>query len=188
MSLECPNCREPVSFLRTFRTPAWGRFACKACGSILGISVGRRILGIGLWVAVLAFLLLVARIQVYGMIGFLATLLLCMPVIFYLADDVVLVDRRAFTCRRCGYSLENLPEARCPECGTSFDPRERECILQRIASARPLPKFRWATVFAILLLALLLAANLYTYFVWGKQASPAAAAPTIAPAPAAEPP
>lgn len=37
------------------------------------------------------------------------------------------LDQRAIKpghCRECGYDLEGLPESRCPECGSSFDPEE----------------------------------------------------------------
>lgn len=27
-------------------------------------------------------------------------------------------------CKSCDYSLENLPEHRCPECGRAFDPND----------------------------------------------------------------
>ena len=30
--------------------------------------------------------------------------------------------RRKGVCRRCGYALRGLPETRCPECGTPFEP------------------------------------------------------------------
>jgi hypothetical protein len=33
--------------------------------------------------------------------------------------------RRHGLCVRCGYSLRGLPEPRCPECGTPFDPKLR---------------------------------------------------------------
>jgi hypothetical protein len=29
----------------------------------------------------------------------------------------------SFTCRKCGYDIRGLPEPRCPECGTPFDPK-----------------------------------------------------------------
>jgi hypothetical protein len=128
-----------------------------------------------------------ARIQVYGTLGFAAIMLSLMLVILYGMERVVVIERRAFTCRRCGYSLEKLTEPRCPECGTPFDPAERERILERIASPRPLPRFRWATVIAIVLLAALLAANLFTFFHWSKAAKapvpPPANPPSMVPAP-----
>lgn len=34
-------------------------------------------------------------------------------------------------CRQCGYSLIGLPEPRCPECGTAFDPNDVEITLTR---------------------------------------------------------
>jgi len=180
MSLECPNCRARVSFFRTFRTTAWGRFPCKVCGSVLGIAVGRRFLAVGVWVAAVVLLMRVARIQAYGTIGFAAIILCLMLLILYCMERVVLIERRAFTCRQCGYSLEKLTEPRCPECGSPFDPAERQRILERIASGPPRPRFRWATVIAIVLLAALLAANLFTFFHWSQAAKP--------PAPPASPP
>ena len=34
-------------------------------------------------------------------------------------------------CRKCGYALTGLPENRCPECGTQFDPAERDTFQTR---------------------------------------------------------
>ncbi len=50
---------------RTFRTTAWGRFQCPACGSILGIDVKRRMLTLLPWVGMILFLLHVIRVQDY---------------------------------------------------------------------------------------------------------------------------
>ena len=35
-----------------------------------------------------------------------------------------LIKRGILICQRCGYNLTGLAEPRCPECGTTFDPRE----------------------------------------------------------------
>jgi hypothetical protein len=34
-------------------------------------------------------------------------------------------------CKSCHYSLENLTEHRCPECGTPFDPTDPDTLSQR---------------------------------------------------------
>lgn len=31
-------------------------------------------------------------------------------------------------CKRCGYKLKGLTEPRCPECGTAFDPEDRDVV------------------------------------------------------------
>ena len=33
-------------------------------------------------------------------------------------------------CRQCGYLLIGLPEERCPECGTRFDPQARDTPIE----------------------------------------------------------
>ena len=35
---------------------------------------------------------------------------------------LVSLSHRSGTCAKCGYSLFGLPEPRCPECGTAFEP------------------------------------------------------------------
>ncbi len=163
MSLECPTCRERVSFLRTIRTTAWGRFRCPACGSILGIDFKRRMLALIPWVGIILFLLHIVRVQDYGLHVVISTFALAFVVVFYLFDRVALIERRAFCCKKCGYDLRGQVEHRCPECGTPFDPGEKARILARIGSPPPKAKHRWIVVVLILLLALTLMANILTY-------------------------
>lgn len=40
-------------------------------------------------------------------------------------------------CLDCGYSLQGLPENRCPECGRSFDPNDPETFAGRPTSGVP---------------------------------------------------
>jgi hypothetical protein len=163
MPLECPNCREPVSFLRAFRTTGWGRFQCKACGSILGISVKRRLLAIFPWLGIVVLLFGPLQIQQYGTLITLATFTVLFFPLFYLFEKIVLLDRRAFCCRKCGYDLQGQVENRCPECGLPFDPTEKARIQERIGAPPPKAKHRWVMVLLFVLLALTLLANLLTY-------------------------
>jgi len=42
------------------------------------------------------------------------------------ADDITIDER----CRVCGYILYGLPQPRCPECGTGFDPKLLEDLTE----------------------------------------------------------
>jgi hypothetical protein len=152
-----------VSFWRSIRTTAWGRFSCKLCGSILGIDVKRRLLAIIPLLACAAFLLFAARLQRFGIYGLLAGYFASFFFIFYLFEDIILIERRAFCCRKCGYELEGLTVPRCPECGTGFDPAERRRILERIGKPIPRARYRWVLVLLVLLLLGTLIANILTY-------------------------
>ena len=163
MALQCPNCREPVSFFRSIRTTAWGRFPCKACGSILGISVKRRLLALLPWLAMVALLMGVLQIQRYGALALLLVFTGVFVAIFYLLEDVVLIERRAFCCKKCGYDLQGQIDQRCPECGQPFDPTEKARILARAGTPPPKARHRWIMVVLVLLLLASLAANLITY-------------------------
>jgi hypothetical protein len=178
MSRECPNCREPVSFIRAFRTTAWGTFRCKACGSVLGISFPWRMVAAGVFIGVFMVLLLVVRVQAYGTPVTVAAAVLTFAFIFYVLEKVVLVDRRAFTCKECGYDLRGLPEHRCPECGTGFDPTERERILARIGSPPPKTRYRWLAIAFVILMMLLAAANTYFHGRFTKTGLAPTTAPT----------
>jgi hypothetical protein len=174
---ECPNCRESVSYFRLFRTPAWGSFRCKACGSILTISFARRILGAAIWVV-----LLLVTMEYGGFYGLPRVILYPLMVVsivavLYVCEKVVLLERRAFTCRKCGYDLHGLTETRCPECGETFDPAERERILERSNLPPPKPRRRWIAVLVVIALALLVSAGLGRY----RRAARPVVAPTTAP-------
>lgn len=163
MALECPNCRASVSFWRSIRTTAWGRFPCKLCGSILGIDVKRRALAVIPLLACMAFLLFAARLQRFGTYGLFAGYLASSVLIFYLFENIILIERRAFCCRKCGYELEGLTVPRCPECGTGFDPAERQRILERVGKPIPRARYRWVLALLVLLLLGTLVANILTY-------------------------
>ena len=163
MLLECPNCRQSVSFWRAIRTSAWGRFPCKACGSVLGISLPRRMIALIPWCACVFVLLTMARIQDYGWPVMGAALVATFLCVFYPLERVVLVDRRSFCCHRCGYELEGLTKPRCPECGTPFDPAEKERILARLGTPAPIGRGRWAAVLVITLLVAAVIANIVVF-------------------------
>jgi len=96
----------------------------------------------------------------------------------YLFEKVVLVDRRAFTCKKCGYDLQGLTEDRRPECGTAFDRAERERIIARIASPPPKPKYRRAAALVVVLLALAVVAGTAVWRWTSAAAAKRAAVPT----------
>ncbi|MCZ6817039.1 MAG: hypothetical protein O7F76_10160 [Planctomycetota bacterium] len=99
-------------------------------------------------------------------------------------ERIVIIERRGFGCRRCGYDLQGQTEPRCPECGTQFDPDERARIQARIGSAQP-PRRRLAWIVVLINAALLLATGMLVYRT--SQAArkripttaPAATAPTV---------
>ena len=177
MALECPNCREHVSFFRAFRTPAWGSFACRACGSILSISLRRRLLAVGIWFAILLLtiellqLYTLGRLFTYGFMG------CAMLLVFHVCETIVLLERRAFTCRQCGYDLQGLTDERCPECGAPFDRAERERILARAQQPPPRPKRLWLALLVVLGLTVSALAGLMAY----RRATHRSAGPPPAP-------
>lgn len=139
----CPNCREGVGWLRVLRTPAWGTFRCAACGSVLGVSLPRRLGAIAIWIVVFLFLMEVLGFHTWGRLSTYSFMVASLLLAMYVGDRAVLVERRAFTCTRCGYSLKGLPEPKCPECGTLFDPAEREGVLARAGAPIPRRGYWW---------------------------------------------
>ena len=136
------------------------------------------------WCGCLFVLLTMARVQDYGWpvagAAFVATFL-C---IYYPFEKIVLLDRRSFCCHKCGYELEGLTEPRCPECGTPFDPAEKERILARIG-APPSGHGRWAAVLAITLLVAAVIANIVVLQATRARRA-AAPAPATSPTPATD--
>jgi len=134
----------------TIRSSATRRFACRSCESILSVSVTRPIIVVALiWGVAVLQVPLVMQYGSYGMVVF-GVLCVSLPfIIFHWIDRVILIDRLAFRCTRCGYDLRGLREPRCPECGTEFDPAERARILARVKSAPRLNERRGMLVFLI---------------------------------------
>jgi predicted RNA-binding Zn-ribbon protein involved in translation (DUF1610 family) len=180
---ECPNCRASVPLHRTIRLTAWGSFRCANCGSVLGVSRPRRLLGVAIWVAGFWALTAFLRLSTWGALVSYGTGIVSLVMIFFLVEKVVLVERRAFTCKLCGYDLEGLTKHRCPECGTEFDPAERAEILARIGLPAARPRYVWLAVLIVAITSLAVVAGV---IVW-ERVSPAAAGRAGAPAAPAGP-
>jgi len=162
MALECPVCRARVSFFRAFRTTAWGRFPCASCRSILGIDVKRRFMTLIPFIPAMLLLTTVIPLRQYGGIWlFYGTVIVTFLLLLRLCERIVVIDERAFNCRHCGYDLRGLTEPRCPECGTSFDPTEKERILARAGDPTPLARYRWILPVLIVLLGALIVFGTY---------------------------
>lgn len=158
MSLQCPNCRTRVSFFRAFATPSWGSFTCKSCGSVLTISFARRMIAAGTWLVLLITASEGLGLYRWGRLASYGIMFASFFLVMYLSEKVVLLDRRAFTCEACGYDLQGLPEDRCPECGTRFDPGEIAKIRARLDLPPPKPR-RLLPVIVLILLSIGVAAG-----------------------------
>ena len=113
---ECPNCRASVPFPRSIWLTAWGSYTCKACGSVLGVSLLRRRIAGGIWILAVLVAIGLLRLSAYGSFVAYGVPIVLLVAIIYLCEKVVVLDRRAFTCKKCGYDLQGLIENRCPEC------------------------------------------------------------------------
>jgi hypothetical protein len=132
----------------------------------------------GIWIALLLFVMGVLRLHAWGRLVTYSAMALSFIAVFYLCERVVLLDRRAFTCKQCGYDLHGLSETRCPECGAQFDPAERDRILARINAPPPKQRHRWIAAIVVVLLTLAVVAGMDMY----RRASRAAAKRAVAPA------
>ena len=120
MACECPNCRQPVPWTRTFFTPAWGRWRCHSCNALLAINVRRRVAGVAVCTAIPVLLLPLLRLPLTPLL--ILPLLIGLCVVFVvLLDRPVLLERSGFRCQECGYDLTGQVEPRCPECNREFE-------------------------------------------------------------------
>lgn len=134
MSTECPVCREPIPWRRTFFSTAWSRWRCDACDSLLRINVGRRFLAGVLWVVLYYLVTRVIRVPLNW--DFAATMLSFAVVLwihFLYFECATVVERCGFRCGKCGYDLQGQVEPRCPECGRELGSTET-ARLQRVHS------------------------------------------------------
>jgi len=124
---ECPVCRTPLPRTYFMRT-AWSRWTCRHCGSLLGINIKRRLLGvIPLFALMLPLVFLAGRVGLSDWWG-PALLILFVPPVLLLVDRAVVVERCGFRCRDCGYDLQGQVTPRCPECGREFDEIDRRAM------------------------------------------------------------
>jgi hypothetical protein len=161
-----------------FFTTAFTRWECPGCGSILAVSVSRRILigltagciplgisvGLRPYGAALAYTFLIALI-----VGLILILL-------YFFDQAVVVERRGLRCKKCGYDLQGQTEARCPECGTAFEPAL--LASKGLAGAGRRHRTTWVWTIVAVVTLMLLASVLLGLHQWRRAARPRLSAQT----------
>lgn len=161
----CPVCRGPLPWLKTFFRPAWARWECTDCGSIIGIDTRRRVLAICVWTAVLLGWMFWMRNAAIPMPVVFAGLLVLCFITITLIDRIVPIEIRGVRCTGCGYDLREASDDACPECGTVIE----DYILARIQTGEhghPLTvphamRQRWLLILLILFVSVaLLAAGL----------------------------
>jgi hypothetical protein len=149
----CPVCRTSLPWLKTFFRPAWARWECAHCGSIIGIDTRRRTIAIGAWLAVLfAWILWMRKAGIPMPVVLIGLLALCYITITFI-DRVIPIEIRGVRCRGCGYDLRQCRDAQCPECGTVIDD-EIQTRIQTGDHDRPLtvphaPRQRWLLILLI---------------------------------------
>jgi hypothetical protein len=160
LTSECPVCRRPISRLRTFLRPAWSRWRCEGCGSLLGVSLAWRLLATIPWIALILLLLLVLDIMSLGFAIGLPLLIGVGMANCMVLDRVIVVERCGFRCKGCGYDLRGQAAPACPECGRAFD-QEEIGLMKRaslgIADERPRRGAgvgRWVAISIVILLGL----------------------------------
>jgi hypothetical protein len=146
--------------MRTFLRPAWSRWRCEGCGSLLGISLTWRLLATVPWIALILFMLLVVDIMSLGFAVGLSVLITVGMANYMLLDRIIVVERCGFRCRGCGYDLRGQVAPACPECGRALDQEEIESMKRASADADDARRARrsgvgrWVTVSIVILLGL----------------------------------
>ena len=184
MHPECPNCREPVPRMRLFFTTAWGRWPCKACGTLLGVDLRRRFLATIPFAVILILLIKVLRITDLGIPISVPVIIGAGLLNFFIFDRAVVRERTGFRCRRCGYDLRGQTEGRCPECGLDFDFEALTAHRGEPASQPRVVRLRWRIVTGVIvggLTLLLIAGLMYLRAAKARKAVP----PVVAPQPVA---
>ena len=164
---ECPVCRAPLNAVRTNFRPAWSRWRCGGCGSLIGMDTPRRLLALAIWVGVLfGWIFMTRRSGAPEWLSLTALGLLCFVTIAFV-DRVIVIERVGFHCLGCGYDLRETTDGQCPECGETIDEElRRRVILAAERAERPgaTPLARWGWFIAIVLVALTLLAVGITRF------------------------
>lgn len=121
MPIECPNCREPIPWSRVLFTTAWGSWTCHGCGSLLGVNVRRRLLGVAVLIIILLSVTSIVRVPLNWDLPVVLLIFLVVWIPYFLLfERARILERRGFRCHRCGYDLQGQVDPRCPECGLEF--------------------------------------------------------------------
>jgi hypothetical protein len=164
---ECPVCRAPLNAFRTFWRPAWSRWRCDECGSLIGMHTSRRLLAIAIWTGVLlGWIFVTRRSGAPEWVSLTALGLLCFATIAFI-DRVIVIERVGFHCSKCGYDLRETGDEQCPECGTVIDAdlrRRASLAADRAERPKATPLARWGFLVAIVLVSLTLLAVGITRF------------------------
>lgn len=126
MSVQCPVCRDPIPFVRVFFTPAWGKWRCARCESLLGVNVTRRFGGIAAAVGSMFLLTRFTNVPPAWDLPFvLGTFGSVFALYFLFVERPRVLEHCGFRCRGCGYDLQGQTVPRCPECGLTLDEKQR---------------------------------------------------------------
>lgn len=162
MLMECPVCHQPQSWVCALR-PAWSQWTCRQCGSLLGISLLRRLLAAAIFIPVVVLTLrfTMAARSLYAL-GLVIVILGWIPLAMLIERPRV-IARGGFRCRGCGYDLRGQVTPRCPECGRELDEAERELLATGAIPSWPARRpERWRRVALLMLILVgLLVAGLF---------------------------
>jgi hypothetical protein len=184
MPAECPNCRQPLPWYRTFITPLWGSWRCGFCEALLGVNKRRRLLGMIPWLGIVLLLVGVANITALGHVIALPTLVVVGVTYFVMYDRAVVLERTGFRCRECGYDLQGQERGLCPECGEAFSVNDLADYKTGVAENQPRRRaMGWVGWGALITISLLIVGG--TFFVLGLIKYKKSTAPTAPPPPAA---
>lgn len=167
----CPVCQHKINGIFFMFRPVFMNWTCKGCGSVLTINKARRFTALipGIILELFIFFICV-RLSLNIFITVFVAVFACMAVLLYY-DSALILERKGFWCRSCGYDLRGQSEAICPECGTGFT----ESDIEQMAMDDPVSKVekvgkvsRYWLVLVIVLFVLLLSTFLITLGVFYK--------------------
>ncbi len=185
MPAECPNCRQPLAWYRTFITLLWGSWRCASCDALLGVNKRRRLWGMPPWLGIVILLIGPVNITAMGHAIALPTLVVAGLFYFVLYDRAAVLERTGFRCRKCGYDLQGQERGQCPECGEAFSVDDLADYRKGDPESQPRRRaMGWVGWGALITISLLIVGG--TFFVLGLIKYKKSAAPTAPPSAAVQ--
>lgn len=177
MVTHCPVCHQSINPVRFLLRLSSSR--CQACGSLLIMDKKRRWLGgIPYTILLLGITLVLTRAGYSDYIAIPVGLILWLPC-FLVFDRAVVLERRGFRCKQCGYDLRGQEVPQCPECGRELDPDQVQQMKlpdpSAVVERAPGRRGRWwlLTIPAIVVLLVGLICGIWRYL----QSAPPGARP-----------